>query len=405
MHEEEPTRQFGGVEAAAVTGIAAGGLGLLGGAAMLVLGMAAGVVGSGLAGVGFLLAIAALPAFVTGLVLRSTISAIRAVGREQPRPDGAARTVSTLLSVLAAAGWASPAAAALLLGSTGTGDQTAGFFVVQGMVVGAVATVAMWTLRYRARQELGALLIVVTLAGLVVPGWETLLQVSEWRRQATYAEEQEQFQARYANFARDADIGEIATTIGDIGSWRLVDGGQYPALNHEAGGVWSDSSSSVSGYLEVYGAERLRWIGEFGGRTVRFLLVGQCWVVGEVGEFHMSILTRGPTADSYGPTADLSLPACDGTVATAVSRPIRLVAWTAEDFTAFLADGLIPVWWLNMMLGCDVFPCSQAAAENDMRTAQPYAERWLLFLSEDPGTPESEVREAFAALVPTLVLH
>jgi len=405
LHTEEPTPPFEGIATAAAIGITAGALGLLGGAGMFVLGMGAGLSGWGALAIGFLLAIAAFHALVTGLVLRRTVSAIRSAGTEPPSPDAAARSVSTLLALLAAAGWASPAAAALLLGSAGGGNQLVGLFVIQGVVVGLVATAAAWALRHRWRQELGGLLIVVTLAGLVVPGWETFFQVNQWRSQAAFAEEQAQFQARYASFARDADIGEIATSIGEIGSWRLVDGGQYPALNHEAGGVWSTGSSTVSEYLEVYGAERLRWIGEFGGRTVRFMLVGQCWVVGEVGEFYMSIQTRGSSTASNGPTADLSLPACDGTVATAVSGPVQLTGWTAEEFAAIVAGGSMPVWWVHVMLGCSAFPCYQEAAAHDSRTAQPYAERWLLYLSADPATPESEVREAFAALVPTLVIQ
>jgi hypothetical protein len=365
-------------------------LSLLLGGLLVAGGVIAGLGSMGASGLGavfgFALAIGALVLGAGPVALGlSLLGAMRSVANEGPAPASTGmRVTSTLVAVVTLVVWVLPIWAILTFHP---GDPAWGTVAAVGLVIGAGTAIGAWFARHVSGKGLSTALLLIAMLGLVIPGWEATSMTTTAAQQATYAEQEAAFAARYADIASGPHPDQFVPAVGDVGSWRVVSGGEWPDRYLS----W-DAFEPCCGWNAA-----MAHFSDLAGKRVRFLFVGECWVEGDPGRLDVSVMVRGQSLkveDVISVAIPTPLGPCDRAIGSTVSEAVVLPAWGGAGFAAAVRDGILPVSWnVNAV-------AAQPGPEWPERAA-----RWLLFVSVDPATSVDDVVAAVSRAVPPLVIQ
>lgn len=357
-----------------ISGITILGAGLAVGAGLLIA--LQGVGATGMQGlslpIGLFIAGVGLVGFVPGVTLRRAAAAIRETSPELPASTPQSRLVSTAVAGFAVLASAAP----LAVGFPGTGRIDA--LPVFQMALGVILATCAWAARYLPGRPLGDALLGIALVGGGLGAWQTSAITGDLGQQQVDADEKARREAMYAPIREGPTAGEIARALPEVGSWLAVTGGVEP---------------DIRGDEYPYGPKDA--LGGVRGREVRLAAVGQCWNSAAASEL-VVVAFLAQTKDAEG-NIDMrrrvELPAlpCDGEVHVTTSEVLHVPDWL--DMAARPDQRQE---WLG--------------ATGDIPIVDPgepfpdHAERWMLYVSAEPGSSVEELRAAVDGQVEPLVL-
>ena len=361
-----PARGAGLARLASLVAYLGAGLAILAGGVLAVSSIGA----TGLAALGMLagafLIVAGVIALVPAKLLGTAAGVLESGDADQAEPHGRTRRLSTVVAIGAAAAYIAPVAIL---------TQTAGLdpvVLLLHLVTGFVFVAAAWTARQLGRRPLAIGLIAIALLGAALPAMEAVSFAGDWARRQELVAQQEAFDALYAPIRNGPSAARAGEVIGTVGSWRPVMGGVWPNVHTDS---WPEDANDL--FLELT------------GRTVRFTIVGQCWLDGIAGAMTVEAWfaqTRDPNGDVRKINLDIDPVPCDGELHAITSAAVGVPTWF--DTSGHPADRY--EWMLASAYASAANPAPGASIER--------AERWLMFVSPEPASSIDELVAAVAAV-------
>jgi hypothetical protein len=309
-----------------------------------------------------------------GLLLRRAANVIREAGPDLPATTPRSRRTSNVVLAITGIAWLT-ATAVLAFG--GRLDTIVLVLNAGGALLCVTST---WASRYLPGRALAVGLVAVAVLGSGVAAWEASSTIDDMNRRAAFAAERQGYEDRFAPIHGGPSAGAVKDAVGTVGTWRPITGGTFPERMDDD---WPYEAKDG--------------LADLAGQTVRFAVVGQCWV--EAGEGTLQpVVWLAVARDARDDLRmdQLTVPPlpCDGEVHAVTVAPMPL---------ADLFDLASPLTerqeWLTGAAGVGIsnLPSGMDGAE--------HAARWLLFVSPEPASDVAELSAAVAAILPVLVLE
>ena len=324
--------------------------------------------------VGMVLGIGGVVGLGPGLLLRRAGNVLREAGPDLPATTPWSRRLSNVVIAIAGIAWLSATAVMAFAGRLDT------IVLILNAGGALLCVTSTWASRYLPGQALAVGLLLVAVFGSGIAAWETSSTIDDMNRRAAFAAERQRYEDRFAPIHSGPSAGEVKDAVGTVGTWQPITGGTFPERMDDD---WP------------YGAKD--GLADLGGRTVRFAVVGQCWVEAGAGELHPVVwlaVARDARHDLRRDELTVPTLPCDGEVHAVTVVPVQLA-----DFFDVASPLTERQEWLTGAAGVSItnLPSGMDGAE--------HAARWLLFVSPEPTSDVAELRAAVAAVLPVLVLE